>query len=327
MDNVIARCAAAGKTNKVEGSLVKCEVKLESGEWISPDSCKTFYINEDAQFPDITYEIKTNLPGPYEWSWHITWTGLACKQSTGHKRFKQDAGPLPAFVKRGSFKSDSKKWKADLGGVFGGTLTVKVKAGGTTFARTTFIRGKNPGKEKVQAYLDANWKDKHDLALIKKIFQQESHYRQFYSDEQPLVSHDNGYGIGQVTNPRPSYADAWNWKEHLKTVMNKFLPEKRGKALEYFEKIGCGTLYTQEQYDNETAAFYNGARRFYESWDAKTKTLQENTTLICDPNSNSSWKKADYPDETAKELLKENVKSKSAGYCYTKHIIAEQGGF
>jgi hypothetical protein len=109
--------------------------------------------------------------------------------------------------------------------------------------------------------------------------------------------------------------------------MNKFLPEKRGAARKHFERIGCGSLYTQEQYDNETAAYYNGAGRFYESWDAKTKTLQENTTLICDPKNNNSWKETDHPDKTAKELLKENVKSTPAGYCYTKHIIAEQGAF
>lgn len=321
---VLAKAKSAPKTDKVKDSLVKCEVKLESGEWVSPDSCKTFYIDEDANFPDITYEIKTEEPGPYEWSWQIKWTGMACPQAEGGRRFKQKIAAI-TFSEKGEFKSDSKQWKADLKGlVIGGDLTVKVKAGATTFIRKTFIRGKNPTKDKVDEYLDATWKDKNDLALIKKVFHQESRYRQFYSDGAPLVSFDNGYGIGQITLPAPTIIQAWSWKEHVKVIMNVFLPDKRSRAKKYLSQSGqTPNSYTQEQYDIETMAFYNGAGRFYE-WDASTKKWIENDGAICDPSSNRSWDKAKNPNMSLQELLKSNVKPKYTGHCYAKHIKETQ---
>lgn len=324
MGNVIARVAAAGKTNKVEGSLVKCEVKLESGEWISPDSCKTFYINEDAQFPDITYEIKTNLPGPYEWSWHITWTGLACKQAEGVERFKQKK--VKTFSKAGKFHSSEKKWKADLHGVFGGTLTVKVKAGGTTFARQTFIRGKNPSKDKVLTKIDT-YSDKNDIALLKKIIQQESRYRQFYSDETPLTSFDNGYGLGQLTNPEPTYEQIWNWKAHIKEIMLNRIPSARKTAKKHLDKHPG---YSQTVCDNETLAAYNGIpqNQWYHNWDDETKQWVVNTNVICDPNqSNKGWNmtKEENKDKTLKELQKDKkAKPFYTGRCYAEHIVNTQ---
>ncbi|MBT9568218.1 MAG: hypothetical protein IV085_07950 [Thiobacillus sp.] len=323
---VVAKAKSAAKTDKVKDSLVKCEVKLEAGEWVSPDSCKIFYIDEDANFPDIVYEIKTDEPGPYEWSWVIKWTGTACPQADGKKRFKPNPGAL-LFSEKGDFTSDSKQWKADLNGqVLGGDLTVKVKAGGTTFIRKTFIRGKNPGKERVDAYIETSWKDKNDQVVIQKIFQQESRYRQFYSDEAPLVSFDNGYGIGQLTRekPRPSYKQAWSWKEHVKEIMNVVLPDKRNRAKEYLGQKGkTPNSYTQEQYDTETMAYYNGAGRFYK-WDSSASKWNENYAAICDPNSNRSWSKADNPEMTLKELLKKNVKPSYTGHCYAKHIREAQ---
>lgn len=321
---VVAKVKSAAKTDQVKNSLIKCEVKLESGEWVSPDSCKIFYIDEDANFPDITYEIKTDEPGPYEWSWEIKWTGMACPQADGGKRFTPKPGAI-TFLEKGGFKSDSKKWKADLNGlVIGGDITVKVKAGATTFIRKTFIRGKNPSKGKVDEYLDATWQDKKDLALIKKIFRQESRYRQFYSDEAPLVSFDNGYGIGQITNPKPNITQAWDWKEHIKIVMNIFLPDKRARAKKYLSQSGqTPNSYTQEQYDIETMAFYNGAGRFYK-WDGSANKWIENDAAICDPNSNRSWAKAANPGMSLKELLKDNVKPNYTGHCYAKHILATQ---
>lgn len=319
---VVAKAKSAAKTDQVKNSLIKCEVKLESGEWVSPDSCKTFYIDEDANFPEITYEIKTDEPGPYEWSWEIKWTGLACRQENGKKRFQPKSGAL-SFSEKGSFKSESKSWKASLNGlVIGGDFTVKVKVGTVTFVRKTFVRGKNPSIEKVNQYLDANWHNLNDLALIKKIFQQESGYRQFYSDEAPLVSFDNGYGIGQITNPKPTYVQAWSWKEHVNTVMNVFLPDKRARAKEYLSQSGkAPDSYNQEQFDTETMAYYNGAGRFY-IWDSSTKKWKENDTVVCDPNSNRSWDKASHHDKTVKELLKEKIKPKYTGHCYAKHILA-----
>ncbi len=324
----VAKAEKAGKTNTKKGSLVKAKVELDCGKWISPQREQKYFIDGNADFPAVTFEIETVATGPYEWSWDICWTGMACPQKIGEKRFKPGNGAIQ-FREKGQFKSDSKIWVVEKlkNKVIGGLLTVRVNAGSEKFIRKIIIRGKNPGKAAVDKYLDEHWHDKYDLVLIKKIFQQESRNRQFYSDEQPLVSFDNGYGIGQLTNPSATYEEAWNWKEHVNTVMNKVLPDKRAKASKYLRGGKHGTLtYTREQYDTETAAFYNGRGRFYK-WNTAKKVWEEDTTTTCDPDSNRSWDKSEHPGKTADQLKKEGVHSDYTGHCYAKHIIGTQGGF
>src|SRR5574343_354916 len=106
---VIAKTKNAGQTNKTKESLVKCEVKMNMGEWVRPKSCQAFYIDEDAKFPDIVFEIKTEESAPYHWEWSISWTPEACPQAEGKKRFKAKSGT--AFSKKGNFDSDQKTWQ------------------------------------------------------------------------------------------------------------------------------------------------------------------------------------------------------------------------
>jgi hypothetical protein len=316
----VAKGKDAGKTNPVKGSLVICEVKLESGEWISPSSCQTFYIDEDAKFPDITYEIKTDAPPPYDWSWEIKWIVQACPQKAGKKRFKSKHSKT--FSKKGTFQSNDKKWKADLGEVIGGELTVTVKAGNSKFIRKTLIRGKNPSQEKIFAEIDA-YSDKNNAGLLKKIYKQESHYRQFYSDEMPLVSFDNGYGMGQLTNPEPTYEQAWNWKATTKQIMEKRLPQCREIAKKYLDQHPG---YTDDMLDLETLVPYNGMakKQRYHNWDPTAKKWIVNDNVLCDPDqSNKGWltTEKDNKDQTLTEL-KTSKKAKPfyTGRCYAEHI-------
>lgn len=262
-----AKAKKAGKTNQISNSVVKCEVKLESGEWISPNSCEVFYIDDDAKFPKILYEIKTDREGPYEWSWDIQWTATACPQSAGKPRFKAKKASL--FKKSGTFSSDKKSWQADFEDVIGGDITVKVKVAEATFTRKTFIRGKNPSIEKIHAELDL-YENKQNTNLLKKIYKQESNNRQFYSDELPLVSFDNGYGLGQLTVPEPSYEEIWNWKVHSKYLIEKKLPACRSIAKKYLDQH---IPYTDDMLDLETLAVYNGLARKqrYHNWNETTK--------------------------------------------------------
>lgn len=320
----VAKAKGAAKTDKVKNSLVKCEVKLESGEWISPESCKTFYIDEDANFPDITYEIKTDEPGPYEWSWQVKWTGMACPQAEGKRRYK--TGKENTYAKNGKFQSNEKKWKADLHGVLGGDLTVKVKAGNTTFVRKTFIRGKNPSKEKILTELDV-FTNKEDVTLAKKIFQQESRFRQFYSDEAPLTSFDNGYGLGQLTNPKPDYEQVWNWKAHIKDMLETRIRVARRRAKAYLDKHPG---YSQEIYDLETLAAYNGIpqNQRYHNWDEENKVWVINENVICDPSqSNKGWnlEKEIHKGKSLQDLKKDKgAKPFYTGRCYAEHVKNNQ---
>lgn len=319
----VAKAKVAGKTNQVDKSLVKCEVKLEHGEWISPDSCKTFYIDEDANFPDITYEIKTDEPGPYAWSWKISWAVQACPQTTGKKRFK--VKHPKTFSRQGSFTSLSKTWKANLGEVIGGDFTVSVKAGTKTFVRKTFIRGKDPGEANVHAFLEG-FTSKEDVALVKKIFKQESKTKHFYSDEMPLTSFDNGYGLGQLTNAPPTYEQIWSWKKHVNEVMSVRIPTHRKKARDYLAVHGS---FDQAMLDLETLTSYNGLahKQHYHNWDAQKKQWLVNDNVICDPNqSNKGWDLHEKINkDKALEELEEDGRPFYTGRCYAEHIKNVQG--
>lgn len=310
----------AGKTNKTNGSVVECEVELDAGEWLSPDKGKTFCIDEDAKFPDIIFEIKTDVPGPYQWYWEIKWLVEACRLKEGKKRFKAKKAKL--YKKTGKFQSSRKKWKADLGEVVGGTLTVKVEAGGKTFVRNALIRGKNPSVESVKQHLDKH-KDKRFVELLKKIFKQETNYRQYYSDEMPLTAFDNGYGIGQLTNPEPTYEQTWSWKAQVKYIMEVRLPYCRSVAKRHLDKHG---KYTDEMLDTETLTPYNGVAKgqFYYNWNTKTNAWETNSDVVCDPEqSNKGWLMTE-KENKGKSLsqLQNDKKSKPfyTGRCYAEHI-------
>lgn len=315
---------SAGKTNNQKKSLVECIVETESGEWVSPEKSKTFYIDQNAKFPDITYEIKTDCNGPYTWSWKIFWEVKACPQKSGKKRFK--AKHSKTYVKQGSFTSYERKWKCDFGEVIGGILSVKVKAGSSNFVRKSIILGKDPGETRIHAELDT-YAEKKDASLVKKIFKQETQTKHFYTDEMPLVSFDNGYGLGQLTNPAPTYEQIWNWKKHVKTIMDTIKSNHRKRAKNYLDQHNN---YTDDMLDLETLASYNGLARgqHYHNWNTKLNKWVVNTNVTCDPEqSNKGWLMTEEENEGKSiEELRKNKKSKPfyTGRCYAEHIKNNQ---
>lgn len=180
MAKPIAKSEDAGKTNRTPGSLVRCEIKVEKGEWISPDSCAIFQIDEDAKLPEICFEIKTENDGPYVWSWELQWNALACPQRRDKPRFKQKT--VRSFREKGKFESPSKKWIANFNDMtVGGTLTVKVVAGTAEFVRKISIKGSEPGQERVLAELGlykSTYPAESELAI--KIFKQETKFSHFF---------------------------------------------------------------------------------------------------------------------------------------------------
>lgn len=316
-----ATAKVAGKTNQTSGSLVKCEVQVEKGVWVSPSPCSTFLIDADANFPTIMFEIQTSEIGPFSWSWEIKWNVLACPQNRGKKRFKPKSAKL--YAEKGSFISENKSWKANLRDrVIGGELTVKVKAGSTTFIRKTTINGVEPGIDKINAELLTFTAEFQPAAsLAKKIFKQESQNRHFFSDDQPLVSFDNGYGLGQATNPPPAYEQVWNWKKHVEYIVKNVITEKRKLAKKYLDQHG---KYTEADLETETLVYYNGANFHYLIWDEKKKSWEENTAVVCDPDeSNKGWNMA--LEKNKGKTLEQLKKGKGGnpnytGRCYAAHI-------
>ena len=318
---VVAKSDCAGGTNKVKDSLVKCEVKLETGEWISPAPGSIFKIDPDAAFPEINFEVKTDLPGPYHWSWEIKWNVLACPQRQDKKRFKAKKAKL--YSVKGQFISEAKLWRANLDNqIIGGELTVRVEVASKKFTRKVSIVGSEPGEAKIIAEL-AQYSpiQARDAELAKKIFRQESKFRQFYSDGEPLVSFDNGYGLGQATNPVPTFEQTWNWKAHIRYIVTRVIKDKRALAKSYLDKHGS---YTDDDLDMETLVYYNGANYHYLVWDNSSRKWVENKNVLCDPEqSNSGWDLTSNNNKgkSVAQLRKgEGDKPKYTGRCYAEHI-------
>lgn len=325
MSQVTGKAKTAAKTNKVPSSLVKCEVAVENGKWISPSSCAKFQIDEDAKFPEIVFEIDTSNAGPFHWSWELKWSVLACPQKKGKSRFKPRK--TKTYIERGEFSSLSKRWHADLKGlIIGGELTVLVKVGASLFMRKAIIGGMEPGFDRISAELSL-FLESHpkEVALAKRIFIQETNCKHFYSDEQPLVSFDNGYGLGQATEPIPTFEQVWNWKKHVEYIVTNVIAGKRALARKYLEKHGN---YTDDDLDAETLVFYNGANYHYLIWDNMQMKWVKNERILCDPQqSNTGWdlKSIENQKKTLEQLREgEGGKPRYTGRCYAEHILRRE---
>ncbi|SOT44758.1 conserved hypothetical protein [Burkholderia cenocepacia] len=101
----------ASTTGTDQKSLVKAVVQNDSGEWVRPSTGDKFVIDETPKFPEITFEIKTEQPPPYQWTWTITWDA----QVSG-LREKPRGKKLKTFSDTGSFSINDKTWVADPGG-------------------------------------------------------------------------------------------------------------------------------------------------------------------------------------------------------------------
>ncbi len=160
-----------------------------------------------------------------------------------------------------------------------------------------------------------------EVNLAKKIFKQETRFRHLYSDRAPLVSFDNGYGLGQATSPIPSFEQVWDWKKHVAYIVKTVIVEKRKMAEDY---LSDHRPYTDEQRDTETLVHYNGANYHYYVWDASNRKWVVNNEVVCDPDeSNKGWPVSGLAakDKTVESLRKsETIKPKYTGRCYAEHI-------
>ncbi|AMU08560.1 hypothetical protein A2T82_19905 [Burkholderia cenocepacia] len=313
----------ASTTGTDQKSLVKAVVQNDSGEWVRPSTGDKFVIDETPKFPEITFEIKTEQPPPYQWKWTITWDA----QVSG-LREKPRGKKLKTFSDTGSFSINDKTWVADPGGkILGGKLVVEVTAGTEQFRRTVFIVGTNPSKGAVLEFL----KTQKDAVGFDRVINQESHFKNFINaDNEPVVAFDNGYGMTQMTNPAPTYEQVWNWKENIKVGI-KLYQEKQG----YAKNDLAGHPYTEDQLIRATFSRWNGS--VYYRWDESSKAWVPNGTIMCDPDtSNIGWdmSKDANKGKTVEELHKrdkDTYKSGKAGrsdehawiysgICYADHM-------
>jgi hypothetical protein len=312
-------------SNQTNRSLVKTVVLEDLGKWIQPKSGQVFFIDEDANFPNITFEIETQETGPYEWSLSISWPAAVSGLKESAKRGKV----FKTFSKvKESFMLNSKSCSVNFTDVIGGTFTAQVKAGKETFKRSVHVRGKNPGKDRVVTFLNTI----EDIKGFEKLLEQESKFKHFIdADHMPVVAFDGGYGLTQMTTPAPNFEQIWNWKENIRGGTSLY-KTKQKSAKTYLSQNK--RTYTDEQLKLETWSRWNGG--VYHVWDDKNKAWVRNNDIMCDPvtgnigwdmtlqgNKGESLEDLHDRDEksykTPKKKAAEN-KWKYTGTCYADHL-------
>jgi hypothetical protein len=314
--------------NKKKDSLVKVVVSDDKGEWVSPEKSVSFEIDENATFPSVTFEIKTEQAPPYKWSWSISWDAKV----SGLRESAKRGSLLKTFSEKSSFDSSERKWTVNLAKVIGGRLVVEVVAGTETFKRSVQIKGKNPAADSVKQFVATI----ANADGFERLLEQESRFKNFIAaDGHPIVAFDKGYGMTQMTNPAPTYEQVWSWKENINAGVRLY-QSKQKEAKTYLSQQS--RTYTPEQLRLETWSRWNGGA--YHVWDAKDKAWKRNDTLLCDSETgNIGWDmtKEGNKDKPEKDLHDRDKASygnpkknkgpenewRYTGVCYADHVNSQ----
>jgi hypothetical protein len=318
--------AVGAKTNETRGSLVKVVAKENKALWKQPIENATFYIDDDAKFPVINFELDIDLKQECIWEWDIQWAAA----TSGLRESAKRGRTIKKWSERGKQIQGSNAWTANLEDqCLGGTLTVKVQVGAKNFIRSVRILGTNPSEQKIRAYIATF----DEIPGFERIISKESKYKQFINaDQEPVVAFDGGYGLTQLTNPKPKYNEAWDWKANIRTGIELY-QTKRREAKKYLGKNKRS--YTEEQLQLETWCRWNSGH--YHEWDEKENKWIRNPTILNDnETANIGWdlnkkgnqgkSEKELHDRDKKEYSKPPTSQSSwrySGVVYADHIKSD----
>lgn len=270
------------KTNETKGSLVKVIVKEKTGGWKCPIENDIFHIDNEANFPKITFEIASDDTEEYTWTWNIAWAA----STSGLRESPKRGRTIKQWSEKGKISSASRSWTADLDGkCIGGTLTVSVKSKTGMLQRSVRILGTNPSKEQIAKYIATF----DEIPGFERLIAQESKYKNFINaDHEPVVAFDGGYGLTQLTNPKPTYEEAWNWKENIRAGVDLYRTKQK-EAKSYLSGGKKGKLFfTAKQLELETWCRWNSGT--YHVWDEEEKKWIRNPKILNDnETANIGW--------------------------------------
>jgi hypothetical protein len=107
--------------------------------------------------------------------------------------------------------------------------------------------------------------------------------RHFDGNGEPIVSRDKGYGISQLTDPRPTYPEIWNWKLNVSKGLQLF-STKMEDAYNWLARDN--RAFTPAQLQRETISRWNGGR--YHVW--QDTSWVRNPNILCDSQTtNNGW--------------------------------------
>jgi len=269
---------------------------------VSPSLNSTFTVTATPSWPSIVF--KTDGAGAHKWSWKLAWK---------------------SFERSGTVNTNNNQWDAvSVITNLGGTLTVSASAGSGVGTVAVKIIGKNPTAAEVTTFLNT----KPDGGGFDKILTKESKALHFNEVGEPIKSHDNGYGIAQLTNPAPSFDQAWNWKLNIEGGL-KLFKEKVAAARVYLSQ--SNRTYTAMQLKYEAVCRWNGGR--YHVWDGKKWV--RNSSILCDVlTGNVGWDMTD-PENSGKSAATLRARDKGSypkapdskahwhysGVCYADRLL------
>lgn len=230
---------------------------------LAPKPNSLFTITSAPEWPAVAFQ--TDATGPHTWNWELVWG---------------------AFNASGSVDTPDNRWDAGAAVTnLGGSLTVQANANGQTAMVTVQIGGTNPSASEVTTYLASS----PDSAGFEKIVFKESEGRQFNEADEPVKSFDDGYGMCQLTNPVPTFAQIWNWQLNLDGGL-KLFAGKRLEAIAYLQQKGRS--YTDRQLTFETVSRWNGGK--YHVWDKASRAWIRDPKVLCDTaTGNIGWDMTD----------------------------------
>jgi hypothetical protein len=270
----------------------------------SPAPGAVFTISADAGWPSIP--LQTDAQGAHSWTWTMTWG---------------------TFTKSGAATTAGNRWDAGPAITnYGGSLTVVATAGGSSATIALQVKGTNPAPADVAQF--ANSRPNSDG--FASIIQHETKSKHFNAANEPIKSFDKGYGLCQLTNPAPTYEQAWNWKLNVDGGLALFA-QKRAAAKTYLSQ--SGRTFTPEQLKFETVCRWNGGP--YHKWNAVAAKWERNPTVLCDSaTGNIGWDMTD-PANTGQTEAQLHARDKASyskppgpaahwkyiGVCYADRVL------
>ena len=232
-------------------------------KFTKPQASAVFTITAAPVWPAIVFE--TDVAGPHSWKWTLQWD---------------------KFSVSGTEQTASNSWNA--GTVItnrGGSLTVVATCGGASATLNVLVKGTNATEAQVVQYLAT----KPGGDGFQHIIRHETKFRHFNSNNDPVKSFDAGYGMCQLTNPPPSFEQAWNWQRNVDGGLALFA-QKVAAARTYLSQ--SGRTFTPDQLTREAVCRWNGGS--YHRWDAATGKWVRPTTILCDSKTgNIGWDMTD----------------------------------
>ncbi|MDQ6611261.1 MAG: hypothetical protein M3Y64_02420 [Gemmatimonadota bacterium] len=278
-------------------------------KFLSPKAADIFKITAAAVWPSIVFT--TDATGAHVWHWSIAWD---------------------TYKQSGIANTVDNTWDAQsvVDGL-GGTLTVNAQAKDAknvpvSVSINVKIKGDNPLPMDVDTYLST----KPESAGFEKIVQKESQYKHFNHSGEPIKSFDAGYGLCQLTTPKPSFAQVWSWKRNIDGGLGLYA-QKRNSAITYLSQ--SSRTYTGDQLKYEAVCRWNGGS--YHVWDAKGLKWVRPSSILCDTRTgNIGWdmNDAENAGKTEADLRKRDSGSYSSapaagahwrysGVCYADRML------